>query len=82
MHFKDNIVNFICDRNYYISVYENHLYIFNYEKINSLSSQEIKILFSKFEVNFKGDNLIIKKMLPKELLIEGLIKDIQFNYEK
>ena len=80
LHFKDNFKNFLYDLNNFITIYDNHLHIFNYLKLNKLSECEIVIVLDKYEVNIKGNNLNIKQMTKQELLITGIILEIKFNY--
>lgn len=81
MHIKDNLINFLYDKNYFINIYDNYIYIFNYEKIITLNTELIVLKLEKFNIEIKGTKLYIKKMLPKELLIKGTIKNVGFIYE-
>ena len=80
LHFKDTFKNFLYDLNNFITIYENHLHVFNYEKLNKLSDTEIIITIKNKEVIIKGDNLKIKQMTKQELLITGIILKVEFNY--
>ena len=80
LHFKDTFKNFLYDLNNFITIYENHLHVFNYEKLNKLSDTEIIITIKNKEVTIKGDNLKIKQMTKQELLITGIILKVEFNY--
>ena len=81
MHIKDNLINFLYDKNYFINIYDNYIYIFNYEKLITLNTELIVLKLEKFNIEIKGIKLYIKKMLPKELLIKGTIKNVGFIYE-
>lgn len=81
MHIKDNLINFLYDKNYFINIYDNYIYIFNYEKLITLSTELIELKLEKFNIEIKGNKLYIKKMLPKEILIKGTIKNVGFIYE-
>ena len=80
LHFKDTFKNFLYDLNNFITIYENHLHVFNYEKLNKLSDTEIIITINNKEVTIKGENLKIKQMTKQELLIIGIILKVEFNY--
>ena len=45
IHFKDTFKNFLYDLDNFITIYENHLHVFNYQKLNKLSDTEIVLLF-------------------------------------
>ncbi len=81
MHIKDNLINFLYDKNYFVSFYEHNLYIFNYEELIHLGSENIILKMPNFILNILGDNLYISKMLPKEILITGKITNIRMDYE-
>lgn len=81
MHIKDNLINFLYDKKYFINIYENYIYVFNYEKLLTLTSVLIILKLDNFNIEIKGKDLVITKMMPKEILIKGKIKNVGFNYE-
>lgn len=81
MHIKDNLTNFLYDKNYYIAIYEAYIYVFNYVNLELLTSKKIILQLEKFKLTIKGDNLFISKLLPKEILIKGKIENLGLNYE-
>lgn len=81
MHIKDNLVNFLYDKEYFISMYDNYIHIFNYKELISLTSNLIILKLEKFNLSIKGDDLFIIRMLPNELLIKGIIKNVGIDYE-
>ena len=81
LHFKDSFKNFLFDLNDFITIYENHLHVFNYQKLNKLSETEIILSFIKMKVIITGINLKIKKMTKQELLVNGKILKVEFTYE-
>ena len=80
LHFKDTLKNFLYDLENFITIYENHLHVFNYIKLNKLSDTEIVLIIPKMEVTINGINLKIKQMTKQELLITGNILKVEFNY--
>lgn len=80
LHIKDNIKNFLYDFNDCISLYDGHIYIFNYSKLNKLSEKNIIVSFAKYKINVTGANLKIKKMTKQELLINGVFTRIDIEY--
>ncbi len=81
MHIKDNLINFLYDKKYFINIYDNYIYVFNYEKLITLTSVLIILKLDNFNIEIKGKDLVITKMMPKEILIKGKIKNVGFNYE-
>lgn len=80
MHVKDTLINFLYDQEYFITIYNNHIYIFNYLSILELSRDVIILKLNKFNLRIEGNDLYIKKLLPKELLIQGSIKNVGITY--
>ena len=81
MHIKDNLINFLYDKEYFISIYNNYIYVFNYKELISLTSQIIILKLDKFKLEIKGEELFITKLMPNEILIRGIIKNVGINYE-
>ena len=82
LHFRDHFKNFLYDLDDFITIYENNLHVFNYQKLNKLSDTEIIISLNKTKVIINGSNLKIKQMSKQELLITGNVLKVEFKYEK
>ncbi len=81
LHFKDYFKNYLFDLEDFITIYDNNLHVFNYQKLNKLSDTEIVLKLINREVMVKGTNLKIKQMTKQELLITGIIMKVEFIYE-
>ena len=81
LHFRDFFKNFLYDLEDFITIYENHLHVFNYEKLNKLSDTMIVLKIKNVIVTIEGINLKIKQMTKQELLINGKIKKVEFQDE-
>ena len=81
MHIKDNLINFLYDKDYFITIYDNYIHVFNYLELISLTSKLIILKMNKFNLEIKGDNLFITKMMINEILIKGTIKNVGISYE-
>ena len=57
MHIKDNLINFLYDKNYYMCLYDDSLYCFNYQELLSLSANRIVLKVPKRDIEIKGSNL-------------------------
>ena len=81
MHIKDTLINFLYDKEYFISIYNNYIHIYNYKELISLTSKLIILKMDKFNLEIKGNNLFITKMETREILINGMIKNVGMSYE-
>ena len=81
MHIKDNLINFLYDKNYFINIYEEYIHVFNYIELISLASNKIILKLEKFKLIINGQELFITKMIPNEILIKGSINSVEFLYE-
>ena len=81
LHFKEYFSNFLFDLENFITIYDNTLHVFNYQRLNKLSATEIVLTFENKKVTIAGNNLKIKQMTKQELLISGQILKVEFKYE-
>lgn len=81
MHMKDNLINFLYDKKYFINIYDEFIHVFNYQELVSLSSKKIVLKMETFKIEVTGDNLFITRMIPNEILIKGIIGKVEFSYE-
>ena len=81
LHFRDNFKNFLFDLENFITIYENNLHVFNYEKLNKLTDKEIIVKLENKLLIIIGINLKIKQMTKQELLVNGNILKVEFVYE-
>ena len=71
------ISNYINDKEFRFTVYDNKIHIINFNKIITLEDNYISILSSSKKINIKGLNLVLVKLLDNELLIKGHINSIE-----
>ena len=81
LHFKEYFSNFLFDLENFITIYDNTLHVFNYQRLNKLSEAEIVLTFENKKITISGNNLKIKQMTKQELLISGQILKVEFQYE-
>ncbi len=81
MNIKNNIVNYLFDRDYVISIYDNYIYIFNYKYLDGFNENNIKIKLVDRDLIIKGTNLSIVKITKEEVLIKGKIEKIEMIYD-
>lgn len=73
--------NYLRGEEYYVILYSNYVYIFNYKEIKKFTDKYISLLFDKMKVDIYGYDLLITKMEKKELLIKGNILKVEKIYE-
>ena len=76
MNIKNNIINYLQDNNYVISLYDNYIYIYKYNKLLYLNSNKVSFKVDNKKVTVDGLDLMVTKMTDSELLIKGIIKHI------
>lgn len=57
---------------------QNHLYIENHRELILFTENELKLKLHKGYVRITGESFVLKTMLQQEILLEGLIKNIEF----
>ena len=81
LNIKNTIMDFLYDKKYVITMYENFLYIYNFTEIITLTNSLIELSIENFKLKITGNDLKIKKINSSELLIEGNIISIGKIYE-
>lgn len=81
MRIANILKDFLYDQKYFISFYDNKLYIYGYEDIYLLTKTSIYIKFIDFNIKIKGDNLNTKRLTKYELQVEGTINEIITEYK-
>lgn len=72
----DNIKTFLYDREYFISLFDNNVHVFNYLEVCNFTENEIVLNMENFRLAIKGKRLKITKMENREIIINGDIEDI------
>lgn len=81
MNIKNNLINFLYDKNYFISIYEDYIYVYNYIELINIGSEKIEFKVNDFKLVIIGEKLVLTKMLKNEVLIKGKLMKIGINYE-
>ena len=81
MNIRNTLLNFLYDKEYFISLYDKYIHVYNYQEIVDINESKVILKFSNFFLVIDGNNLIIRKLLENEVLIEGIIWNVGFNYE-
>ncbi len=80
LHIRDNIINYLYDKNYVICFYDNNLYIYKYGNLKKFLDNKVCFEISNdLEITIKGINLSISKITKEEVLLSGTINSIEKN---
>ena len=74
------IYEYVKDEEFRFTVYNNRVHIVNYKKINTLNSDYILIEASERRISIKGKDLVLNRMLDNEVLIIGIVYNIEVIY--
>lgn len=77
MNIRDNIVNYLFDRNYVVSMYDDCVYFFNYKYLDSFDDKEIIVSLVDRKITLIGNDMSITKMTKEELLIRGKVSELK-----
>lgn len=76
-----NIRHFISDTSFQMVYMRNYLDLINYTDIISMDINRIVLKIDNEKLVIKGNNLVVKKLLESEMVIDGNILTIEFNNE-
>ncbi len=71
------ICEYIKDNEFRFTVYNDKIHIINYDEIVNLSSDVVFIKVGNKNIKIIGDNLVLNKLLEKEVLIFGIVHNIE-----
>ena len=73
--------SYLRGEEYYIILYSNYVYIFNYKEIIKFTDKFISLKLENMKLNIYGNDLLITKLEKKELQIKGNIIKVEKIYE-
>lgn len=76
----DNIKNFLYCKENFINLFENNIHVFNFVNLVNLTEISARFEFCDFKVSIIGEGFIVKRMLKNEILIQGKIKKVEYEY--
>lgn len=59
-----------------------HIYIENHRGVLKFTNEELRLLLEQGQLLIKGNDFVIKTILPEELLLEGIIEQVIYINEK
>ena len=81
MNIRNNIINYLCDREYIVCMYDDCIYIFNYRYLDRFDDEKIVVSLCDRKITVNGEHLSIVIMTKEELLIRGKITSIEVNFK-
>ena len=73
----DRLSNYVNDREFRFTIYENKIHFINYQKIISIENNLISLKSNTKKIIILGNNLRLKKLLKEEMLVIGNIEKIE-----
>ncbi|PYZ94249.1 sporulation protein YqfC [Salipaludibacillus keqinensis] len=55
-----------------------HLYIENHQGVLRFTNEELRLSLREGQLVIKGEDFILKTILPEEILLEGMIRHISY----
>lgn len=73
------IRSFLNDSSFNINISNHFIYISNYEKLVTIQDSSLLISFSSFNLEVKGADFKLVRMVDKELYISGIVKEMKIH---
>lgn len=74
------VYEYIKDEEFRFTIFNDRIHIINYIKIASLNSDYILVESSDRKISIRGKNLVLNKLIDKEVLIVGFVNSIEVLY--
>lgn len=82
MNIKGNILNYLYDRDYIVTMYEDFVYIFNYKYLEQFDENKIVVILPDRKISLFGSDMLIIRITKEELLIRGKVTKIEAELKK
>ena len=79
MNLVNKIRNSFNEKKLKIIIFDKYINIINYSVINDISNE--KIIINNQNITINGRNLKVIKLLDNEILIEGLLSNLEYKNE-
>ena len=78
--FKD-LREYIMENEFKITILKDKINIVNYDKIINLTDNEVSLKIENTRIKIYGNNLMLNKLLDREILLTGKASKVEFIYE-
>lgn len=73
----DKLKSYILENEFKMTILENRIDIVNYISIEHFDLNKIIVKYEKGYITINGTNLVVTKLVTDEILITGVIKNIE-----
>ncbi len=73
----ERVDNFLNDREFRFTIYENKIHIINFKRIISLEENNASFQSDKKIIHVTGTDLVVRRLLDEEIIITGTISKIE-----
>lgn len=77
----DKIREYVKDEEFRLTIYQDKVYAVNYSNILTLTDSRVTLKVEDVMYVIKGENLVLNKLLDKEILINGKIFNLEVFYD-
>ena len=78
MAILSRIRNYVYDNEELIAIYNNRIYIYNFESLNNITSNKVVISFKNKKAIIKGSNIKPVKCIDKEIILSGIFESVVY----
>lgn len=78
--FKD-LREYIMENEFKITILKDKINIINYDRIINLTDNEVSLKIENTKIKIYGNNLMLNKLLDREVLLTGKVSKVEFIYE-
>ena len=64
-----------------ITILKDKINIINYDRIINLTDNEVSLKIENIKIKIYGNNLMLNKLLDREVLLTGKVSKVEFIYE-
>ena len=80
MNFANALSNFLYDKNYFITIFDDKIHVYRFLEIKKMTKEEIELKLENFNITIRGNALRVLQMHKEDILIQGNIINIGKNY--
>ena len=77
----DKIREYVKDEEFRLTIYQDKVYAVNYSNILTLTDSRVTLKVGDVMYVIKRENLVLNKLLDKEILINGKIFNLEVFYD-
>ena len=78
---KEDLREYIGEFEFKITILKDKINIINYDRIINLTDNEVSLISEHTKIRIYGNNLMLNKLLDREILLTGKVSKVEFNYE-